>query len=43
MREIILSGFPEDYSNEKYILFSVANFQHNEASYDAHHKDLQNN
>jgi putative transferase (TIGR04331 family) len=42
MREIILSGFPEDYSNEKYILFSVANFQHNEDFYDTHHNDLQN-
>lgn len=42
MRQIVLSGFPEDYSNEKYILFSVANFQLNEDHYDAHHNDLQN-
>jgi len=42
MREIILSGFPEDYSNEKHILFSVANFQLNEDHYEAHHNDLQN-
>jgi putative transferase (TIGR04331 family) len=42
MREIILSGFPVDYSNEKHILFSVANFQFNEDYYEVHHNDLQN-
>lgn len=41
-REVVLSGFPEDYSKDKYVLFSIANFQNNEDHYDVHHSDLQN-
>lgn len=40
MREVILTGIPEGYSKEKYVLFGISNFQHHEELFEHFGGDL---
>ncbi len=40
MRELIFTGIPDDYTREKYILFSIANFQTAEDKYTIYKNDI---
>ncbi|MDB4127665.1 hypothetical protein N9594_00785 [bacterium] len=41
MREVVLFEFPSDYSKDKYVLFSIANFQNQEHLFSLYGKDLE--